>query len=66
MVGSWANCPPNLVRAHRMLKPRAQMALEKVGSFQYLMYCTASFGEQFNFMEDHRKLPQNCKFYIAN
>ena len=30
-------CPQNLVRAHKMLRPRAQMALENVDSFQYLM-----------------------------
>ena len=30
--------PQNLVRAHKMLRPRAQMALENVGSFLYLMY----------------------------
>ena len=38
MAGPWANCSHNLVRAHKMLTPRVQMALENVGSYQYLMY----------------------------
>ena len=33
-----ANCPQNLVRAHKMLRLRAEMALENVSLFQYLMY----------------------------
>ena len=28
----------NLVRAHKMLRPRIQMALKNAGLFQYLMY----------------------------
>ena len=37
--GPQANCPQNLASAHRMLRPRAQMALENnFDSFQYLMY----------------------------
>ena len=28
-VGPWADCSQNLVRAHKMLRPRAQMTLEK-------------------------------------
>ena len=34
MQGHWANCPQNLVRAHKMLRPRAQMILENVDLFQ--------------------------------
>ena len=30
--------PQNLMSAHKMLRPRAQMALENVSSFQNLMY----------------------------
>ena len=37
-VGPQINCPQNLVRAHKMFRPRAQMAHENVGSFQNLMY----------------------------
>ena len=37
-VGLQANCSQKLVRANKMLRPRAYMALKKVGSFQYLMY----------------------------
>ena len=36
-AGSRASCPQNLVRAHKMLRPRAQMAPENVGLFQYLI-----------------------------
>ena len=35
---NWANCLQNLVMAHKMLRPRVQMALENIDSFQYLMY----------------------------
>ena len=38
--GAWVNCPQNFVRAHKIVRPRAQMALENVGSFQYLIYKT--------------------------
>ena len=37
-AGPQDNCPQNLARAHKMLRAWAQMALEIVGSFQYLMY----------------------------
>ena len=33
-----ANCPQNLVRTLKLLKPRAQMALENASSFQYMIY----------------------------
>ena len=37
-AGTHTNCPPNLVRAYKMLRPSAQKTLENVGSFQYLIY----------------------------
>ena len=41
-AGPQTNCPENLAKTHRMLRPKAQMApenpLENVGSLQYLMY----------------------------
>ena len=36
-MGPQGNCPQNLVRAHKMLRTRAKMALENVGIFQHLM-----------------------------
>ena len=32
-----ASCRQHLARAHKMLRPRAQMANENVSSFQYLV-----------------------------
>ena len=29
-VGTWVNCPQNLVKAHKMLRPRAKMTLENM------------------------------------
>ena len=37
-LGPQASCPQNFVRSREMLRPRAQMALENVGSLQNLMY----------------------------
>ena len=37
-AGPRVSCPQNLVRAHKMLSPTTQMALENVSSFQYLIY----------------------------
>ena len=37
MAGPKANCPQNLLRAHKMLRPRTNMALENVDLFQHMM-----------------------------
>ena len=39
-VGPLANCPQHLVRAQKMLRSGAQMALKNIGPFQHLMYGT--------------------------
>ena len=35
---TWANCSKNLVRVHKIYRPRAQMANENVGLIQSMMY----------------------------
>ena len=37
-MSPWVYCRQNFVMAYKMLRPRAQMALENACSFQYLMY----------------------------
>ena len=43
--GPQANCPQSLVRPHKMLRPRVQIAFENIGSFQYKIIKTKSGSE---------------------